>query len=189
MEQTWTESFYQETDAAKRLALLTQNKENEQTEADAFREKLWIARYGKKSPKKDIFVGCLMEMKYLSEGQTFDIGGKKRKQAAQIVNTLCLSEIDEQSEECREILLSELKNVFLSFIKVSREGRGFTSLIFGMGQLSEEGVAKKVAEQISAIAFRTPHFLHMDKEFALLQEAALLAVRQEYPNREHFLKK
>ena len=79
MEQTWTESFYQETDAAKRLALLTQNKENEQTEADAFREKLWIARYGKKSPKKDIFVGCLMEMKYLSEGQTFDIGGKKRK--------------------------------------------------------------------------------------------------------------
>ena len=54
---------------------------------------------------------------------------------------------------------------------------------------TEEGVAKKVAEQISAIAFRTPHFLHMDKEFALLQEAALLAFRQEYPNREHFLKK
>ena len=30
---------------------------------------------------------------------------------------------------------------------------------------------------------------NMDKEFALLQEAALLAFRQEYPNREHFLKK
>ena len=129
METTWTDDFYQETDAAKRLELLKQNRTNEQTEADA------------------------------------------------------------QPEECREILLSELKNVFLSFIKVSREGRGFTSLIFGMGQLSEEGVSKKIAEQISAIAFRTPHFLHMDKEFALLQEAALLAFRQEYPNREHFLKK
>ncbi len=189
METTWTDDFYQETDAAKRLELLKQNRTNEQTEADAFREKLWTARYGKKSPKKDTFVGCLMELKYLSEGQTFDIGGKKRKQAAQIINTLCLSGVDEQPEECREILLSELKNVFLSFIKVSREGRGFTSLIFGMGQLSEEGVSKKIAEQISAIAFRTPHFLHMDKEFALLQEAALLAFRQEYPNREHFLKK
>ena len=44
-------------------------------------------------------------------------------------------------------------------------------------------------EQISAIAFQAPHALHMDKEFALLQEAALQAFRQEYPNREHFLKK
>ena len=189
MEQTWTDYFYQETDAAKRLALLTQHMENEKTEADLFREKLWIARYGKKNPKKDIFVGCLMELRYLSEGQTMDIGGKKRKQAAQIVNTLCLTGIENQPEEYQKILLSELKNVFLSFIKVSREGRGFTSLIFGMGQLSEEGVAKKLADQISAIAFRTPHFLHMDKEFALLQEAALQAFRQEYPNREHFLKK
>ena len=112
-----------------------------------------------------------------------------KKEGRQHRSSTCLSGISEQPEECREILLSELKNVFLSFMKISREGRGFTSLVFGMGQLSEEGVTRKIAEQISAIAFRTPHFLHMDKEFALLQEAALLAFRQEYPNREHFLKK
>ncbi|MFR3982874.1 MAG: DUF6553 family protein [Lachnospiraceae bacterium] len=29
----------------------------------------------------------------------------------------------------------------------------------------------------------------MEKEFSLLQEAALRAYRQEYPNREHFLNK
>ena len=40
---------------------------------------------------------------------------------AQIVNMLCLSGISEQPEEFREILLSELKNVFLSFMKISRE--------------------------------------------------------------------
>ena len=37
--------------------------------------------------------------------------------------------------------------------------------------------------------FGSPHFLHMDKEFALLQEAALLAFRQEYSNREQFFAK
>ena len=163
MEQTWTELFYQETDAGKRQALLAQNSEKDNEAAALFREKLWIARYGKRSPKKDIFVGCLLELKYLSEGSAIDFGGKKRRQAAQIVNMLCLSGISEQPEECRAILLSDPKNVFLSFMKIT--------------------------EQISAIAFRTPHFLHMDKEFALLQEAALLAFRQEYPNREHFLKK
>ena len=63
------------------------------------------------------------------------------------------------------------------------------SLVFGMGQLSEEGIAKKIAEQISVIAFKAPRLLHMEKEFTLLREAALRAYRQEYPNREHFLNK
>ena len=62
-------------------------------------------------------------------------------------------------------------------------------MVFGMGQLSEEGIAKKIAEQISAIAFRAPRLLRMEKEFTLLREAALRALRQEYPNREHFLNK
>lgn len=188
MEYTWTEAFYQETDAVKRMEILKKNTKNKKTEADLYREKLWIARYGKRRPQKDMFLACLMDLKYLAEGSTLDLAGKKKRQAAQILNTLCMSNLEEQ-EEYQEILLSELKNVFLSFMKISREGRGFTSLVFGMGQLSDEGVVKKIAEQISTIAFRAPHMLHMDKEFALLQEAALQAFRQEYPNREHFLKK
>lgn len=95
-----------------------------------------------------------------------------------------------QSEErYQKILEDELYNVFLKFIQVSRGGRGFTSLVFGMGQLSEEGIAKKIAEQISVIVFKAPRLLRMEKEFTLLREAALRAYRQEYPNREHFLNK
>ena len=96
--------------------------------------------------------------------------------------------MDSQDEK-REILFLELKNVFFKFIEVSKNGRGFTSAVFGMGQLSEESVAKKIADQISMIAFAAPHMLHMDKEFELLQKAALAAFRQEYSQREHFLKK
>ena len=129
-----------------------------------------------------------MELKCLAEGTSLHFGGQRRKQAAKIISTLCLADADSLDEELRENLLLELKNVFLKFMEVSRDGRGFTSLVFGMGQLSDEGVVKKIAEQISAIAFQAPHALHMDKEFAILQEAALQAFRQEYPNREHFLK-
>ena len=32
-----------------------------------------------------------------------------------------------------------------------------------MGQLSEEGIAKKIAEQISVIAFKVPRLLRMEK--------------------------
>lgn len=189
MDHTWTESFYQETDAAKRFDILKENTGKEKTPADVYREELWIARYGKRRPKNDAFVGALMELKYLAEGSSLDPGGKKKRQAAKVIASLGMAGAETKEREYQEILLAELKNVFLKFIEVSRGGRGFTSLVFGMGQLSEEGVVKKIAEQISIIAFQTPHMLRMDREFAVLQEAALQAFRQEYPNREHFLKK
>ncbi len=49
-------------------------------------------------------------------------------------------------------------------------------------------LCEKIMEQISAIAFQAPHALHMDKEFALLQEAALPGISSGISNREHFLK-
>lgn len=189
MDKTWTDEFYREMDADKRLVLLKENIESNQTEEDAFRKKLWIARYGRKKPKKDAYVGCLMELKYLAEGGTLDIGGKKKRRAARIAADMYLNSPEVQEDRYREILQEELKHVFLKFMEVSSQGRGFTSLVFGMGQLSDEGVIKKIAEQISTIAFQTPHMFHMDREFYILQQAALSAFREEYPNREHFLKK
>ena len=137
MENSWIEEFYGETDADKRLELL----ENNSTDMDgdsagsstAFRQRLWTARYGKRKPKNDAFVGCLMELKYISEGGSVDIGGQKKKQAVEIISKLCLFDADRRSAEEQEILLYELKNVFLKFIEVSRGGRGFTSIAFGMG--------------------------------------------------------
>ena len=89
-----------------------------------------------------------MELKYISEGGSVDIGGQKKKQAVEIISKLCLFDADRRSVEEQEILLYELKNAFLKFIEVSRGGRGFTSIAFGMGQLSDEGVAKKIADQM-----------------------------------------
>ena len=185
MDNAWIIAFYKETDPVKRMELLKENTGAGESEEDKYRKQLWIARYGKRTPVKDEFIRCLMEMKYLAEGTTVNLGGKRRKQGAKIAATLGLSESQIQEKVYKEMLL----NVFLKFIEVSRGGRAFTSLVFGMGQMSEEGVTKKIAQQISMIAFHAPHLLHMEKEFALLQEAALGAFRQVYPNREHFLKK
>lgn len=188
MCELWTEEFYKETDAAKRKVLLESNIKEDASGADRFRKELWIARYGKRKPVKDNFIACLMRLKFLAEGGA-DIGGKKKREAASVISSLCMADAAGRSEEEREILMLELKNTFLKYIDVSRGGRGFTSVIFGMGQLSDESVAKKIADQISTIVFYAPHMLRMDKEFETLQQAALMAFRQEYPNREHFLKK
>lgn len=70
-------------------------------------------------------------------------GRRQKKDGSRILSTLCLAEAMQSDEGYQKILADELYNVFLKFIQVSRGGRGFTSLVFGMGQLSEEGIAKK----------------------------------------------
>lgn len=189
MENIWTKDFYQETDPAKRQQILKEHIGEEEAWEEEYRARLWTVRYGQRRLQKDEFVKCLMELKYLAEGTSLDPGGDRRKMGARILSTLCLAEAMQSDEGYQKILADELYNVFLKFIQVSRGGRGFTSLVFGMGQLSEEGIAKKIAEQISVIVFKAPRLLHMEKEFTLLREAALRAYRQEYPNREHFLNK
>ena len=188
-EADWTVDYYMELDPEKRQIIYNDHIADSQTEADVYRQKLWVARYGKRRPKNDAFIGYLMNLKYIAESGSVDLGGQKKKLAAEVIHGLGLYEIEKQSEEHKAILYAELKNTCLKYIDISAKGRGFTSVLFGMGQLDDESVAKKIADQLSTVVYTAPHVLHMDKEFAFLQKTAVDAFRLVYPNREHFLKK
>ena len=79
MERTWTKDFYQETDPAKRQQILKEHIEEEEAWEEEYRDRLWTARYGQRRLQKDEFVKCLMELKYLAEGTSLDLGGDRRK--------------------------------------------------------------------------------------------------------------
>ena len=123
------------------------------------------------------------------ESGSMDLGGRKKKLAIEAILGLNLYEFERKPKTQQEIIFLELKNTCRKYIEISTGGRGFTSVIFGMGQLSDESIAGKIAEQISRIVFDAPHSLRMEKEFEPLQRAALEVFREIYPNREHFLKK
>ena len=138
MEHTWTKDFYQETDPVKRQQILKEHTGEEEDWAEEYRNQLWTARYGKRRLQKDEFVRCLMELKYLAEGTTLNLGGDRKKTGARILSTLCLAEAMQSEEGYQKILADELYNVFLKFIQVSRGGRGFTSVIPDMVAAKEE---------------------------------------------------
>ena len=77
MEYTWTKDFYQETDPAKRQQILKEHIGEEEAWEEEYRDRLWTARYGKRRLQKDEFVKCLMELKYLAEGTSLDLGGDR----------------------------------------------------------------------------------------------------------------
>ena len=185
--EDWLKSFYTQTDPVKRQQLLSENVTEK--EADQLRKQLFEARYGKEKPRKDAFMGCLMNLKYIAESGGMDLGGRKKKLAVEVIHGLGIFEFEQKTETEQELIRLELKNTCRTYIEVSTSGRGFTSVIFGMGQLSDKGIAGKIAEQLSRLAFDAPHILRMEKEFEPLQRAAVEAFREIYPDREHFLKK
>ena len=86
MEETWSHDFYRETDPAKRQQILKAHAGEEEAWAEEYRNRLWTARYGKYRLQKDEFVKCLMELKYLAEGSTLDLGGDRRRMGARILS-------------------------------------------------------------------------------------------------------
>ena len=65
--EDWLKSFYTQTDPVKRQQLLLENTREMEKEADQLRKQLFEARYGKGKPRKDAFMGCLMNLKYIAE--------------------------------------------------------------------------------------------------------------------------
>ena len=52
------------------------------------------ARYGKGKPRKDMFVGYLMNLKYIVESGSIDLGGRKKKLAIEAILGLNLYEFE-----------------------------------------------------------------------------------------------
>ena len=112
MDNAWRIAFYKETDPVKRLELLKANTGDGESEKDKYRETVMDCKIWKRTPVKDEFMRCLMEMKYLAEGTTVDLGGKRRKQGAKIAATLGLSESLLQEKYIRKFFCRSFRMSF-----------------------------------------------------------------------------
>ncbi len=165
MEKAWSHDFYRETDPAKRQQILKAHAGEEEAWAEEYRNRLWTARYGKYRLQKDEFVKCLMELKYLAEGSTLDLGGDRRRMGARILSALCLTEAM-QSEECyQQILLEELYNVFLKFIQVSRGAEASPPWYLAWDNYQKKELQKKLPNRSAQLPFRRPACCAWKKNF------------------------
>lgn len=78
--ENWLERFYTQTDPVKRQQLLSENEGETEREEARLRKQLWEARYGKGKPRKDAYVGYLMNLKYIAESGGMDWGGRLGRQ-------------------------------------------------------------------------------------------------------------
>ena len=89
--------------------MLLENKNETMSEEDKLRMKLWETRYGKGKPRKDMFVGYLMNLKYIVESGSMDLGGRKKKLAIEAILGLNLYEFERKPKTQQEIIFLRVK--------------------------------------------------------------------------------
>lgn len=102
--EDWLINYYEQTDPLKRQQMLLENKNETMSEEDKLRMKLWETRYGKGKPRKDMFVGYLMNLKYIVESGSMDLGGRKKKLAIEAILGLNLYEFERKPKTQQEII-------------------------------------------------------------------------------------
>ena len=83
--EDWLKAYYMEMDPLKRQQLLLENTKENKDGQDGLLRQLWEARYGKGKPRKDDFVGYLMNLRYIAESGKMDPGGRKKKLAVNAI--------------------------------------------------------------------------------------------------------
>ena len=119
--EDWLINYYEQTDPHKRQQMLLENKNETMSEEDKLRMKLWETRYGKGKPRKDMFVGYLMNLKYIVESGSMDLGGRKKKLAIEAILGLNLYEFERKPKTQQEIIFLELKNTCRKYIEISTD--------------------------------------------------------------------
>ena len=175
----WPESYYMEVDAGRRLSLLEEHLNQEESDTiNSLRMELWQMRYQplkKGNEYKDNFMAGLVQWLMLTIDAARPFSKKRaRKEAGQVLVQLGLT-----SEEhfTRELLETEMKHLFLVYAATCLEDRQYGSLLFGFGRIKKDKVEKKIAEDIRKVGFSLPDLLDMHTEFSVVAAGGRAALR------------
>lgn len=172
----WPESYYMETDGAKRRELLeAQISQGQDEEDNRLRKELWELRYEpqRNGSLKDNFLYWLLELVLMSRETKSKFGKRSlQKRAKKALEALGTNRVEYFG---RELLTAELKHLFLTYGMVCMEDKSYGSVILGFGKMSQTNLETKLSREFQALVLVLPDELQMTEEFCLLREAAWAA--------------
>lgn len=179
----WPKSYYMEIDAGKRRQLLEERiREGDEGEDNFLRMELWDHRYevikkiGKKEEKyKDCFMAALMQLLMLSDESNRPLFRKRAEK--EISKVLKMLGVDKEAHYTRELLLEEIKHLFLVYAVTSMEDRQYSTILFGLGKMKKEKIEQKLIMDIYKIIYELPENTGGQEGFSLIAQAGEMALR------------
>ena len=178
----WPDSYYRERDPKIRLEILDAADARGLTPAEnELRRKLFHLRYpGVEKGERDLFIKAWLDMRFLAEqGDGFFARRRNPDKVRRILDRIGLSDVSDRMY--RGVLYEELVHLGMLYISLCEEDKHFSSVMFGLGQLSDDSRARKIRKEFRAVAVITPEKYGTRTEYPLWTEALTAAFESACP--------
>lgn len=184
---SWPECYYREMDAGVRRKLLDEaNRQGLTPEDNKVREFLFEKRYEFQKAKtnyKDNYLGAWMEFNYIKGSDTgFYKSRRHVKQLRKLFAGMGEPEIRQMGEKAVKILSDEYEHCALRYIHLCNDDKGYKSVIFGFGTVSDSTLAARIFNDFHFAAIKIPESLNMVDELSLWSNALKRAFNRVYPD-------
>ncbi|MBR2189729.1 MAG: hypothetical protein IJ860_10055 [Eubacterium sp.] len=186
LDRNWEQLYYRETDRAKRKLLLDQAiSEEGMTPENELRLHLYNSRYGDSEAagrEVDIFIRGFMTLEYLKSGSKFFMSKRKvNKEMASVRSDWQFDKAAEYGAAGQDILYKELCNLVLLYIQICRRDKAYGSILFGLGQVKEGTLTRRVSDDIFRIACELPRLMDRQDELDIFTRAATRTFCEQFP--------
>ncbi|MEE3420192.1 MAG: DUF6553 family protein [Lachnospiraceae bacterium] len=183
----WPDAFYQERSPKIRLQMLDRADElGLAKEENALRRQILLARYpalakkGAESP--DLYLRAWMEFRFEAHNAGGPFARKKRAEALQVLKDM--GYFQAETEEEKRLLAQEISHLGTLYISLCHEDKGYTSVVFGLGSLSQDTIVRKIATEFRSVAIDAPRKLSLEKECEIWTRSLVSAFQALYPEEE-----
>ena len=184
MDAAWIAEYKKETDRERRRKILEREKEAHEGEPEyEIRRKLWDGRYDKKNGQAiDYGIRGWVNLQGLK--RRVYLPGESKRLAKEVEGI----KKDWQFDLCREYgeagekaLSDELFNLSLFYFDLCERDKTYNSVVLGLGHISDERRAVKIAKEIKEITEVIPESLNITEELGVFIRAAKEALIYRYP--------
>lgn len=181
----WPDCYYREREPQVRKALLDEaDAEGLTKEENRIRRKLYERRYPSKGPTKDSFLKAWLDVRFLKERDSGLFKGPNPKKLMKVLDEIGFDELGED-RVYRGILYQEVYHLGLLYASLCQEDKGYSSIIFGIGTLSEDKLAGKIGAEFRDIAIEIPKKFNLeDSKYSLWTDALTDAYCDMFPDFE-----
>lgn len=185
----WPDSYYREREPRLRLELLDAADEQGLTPEDnRVRRELYEIRYPKNGPVKDTYLRAWMNLRFiLTQKSSLFSRGMNPKQVMKELDLIGFDRLGEDASY-RALLYQELYHLGMLYASLCTEDKNYTSLIFGLGSLSEEKLALKIGAEFQDIGVRVIELSKVDEKYRLWTDALTAAYCDLFPEYENMVK-
>lgn len=186
-EYDWPENYYMNTAPERRRAFLDEAMQADPSPENELRLLLWQKRYCDAKGKMDgtdHFLKMWVNLPYAAKQKDAIFGKRYTKSyLKEMEDTFQLQKLAD-NPALKDVWFREFIHFVCLYIEISQKDPTYSTTLFGIGKLSDESLASKLAQDLCEKTIHLPEVLQFRERQELLAQAAKEAYLLYFPEKK-----